>query len=164
MVKTPRTTHYGEVVVSPAWHQWLRHTRDEPPSVEEQTTDLLRQERIKVLAAQADARWAAKPSYLDAPHLGQAVPPLRSPRREDATRPAGTLAEDVRETMSSGNRRGDGPGSSKKETRGVSQGEEKEKMQTGKAPEADPWKQADTGIPGQNWQPQGWNPSASSKR
>lgn len=165
MVKTPRTTHYGEVVVSPAWHQWLRHTRAEPPSVEEQTADLLRQERLKVLAAQADARWAAKPGYLDPPEMGQAAPPLRSPRRqEDAARPAGSLAEDVRETTSSGNRPDEEPGSSKKEAWGVSQEEEKEKMRTGRAPEADPWKQADTGNPGQNWQPEGWNPSASPKR
>jgi len=164
MVKTPRTTHYGDVAVSPAWHQWLRHTRAEPPSVDEQRSDLLRQERIKVLAAEADARWAAKPSYIDGPEMGQAAPPLRSPRREDGPNPAGTLAEDVRETMSSGNRPDEEPGSSKKETWGVLQEEEKEKMRTGKQPETDPWKQADAGVPGQNWQPQGWNPSASPKR
>jgi NADH dehydrogenase [ubiquinone] 1 alpha subcomplex assembly factor 2 len=29
--------------------------------------DVLRQERMRVLAAQSDARWAEKPSYLDAP-------------------------------------------------------------------------------------------------
>jgi NADH dehydrogenase [ubiquinone] 1 alpha subcomplex assembly factor 2 len=164
MVKTPRTTHYGEVVVSPAWHQWLRHTRDAPPSVDEQRTDVLRQDRMKVLAAEADARWAAKPGYLDGPEMAQPAPPLRSPRREDVTKPAGTLAEDVRETMNSGNRPDEEPGNSKKETWGVSQEEEKDKMRKGEAPETDPWKQADAGIPGQNWQPQGWNPSAPSKR
>ncbi|KAH8909861.1 hypothetical protein BR93DRAFT_924868 [Coniochaeta sp. PMI_546] len=165
MVKTPRNTHYGEVVVSPAWHQWLRHTRHEPPSVDEQTAELLRQERIKYLAAQADARWAARPSVLDGPELGQAVPALRTPRRNDAAKPAGTLAEDVRESMSSGRRPDEEPRSSRKETRGVSQEEEEEKVRTGKPPVADnPWKQATTGAPGQNWQPKGWNPSAAEKR
>jgi NADH dehydrogenase [ubiquinone] 1 alpha subcomplex assembly factor 2 len=164
MVKTPRSTHYGDVAVSPAWHQWLRHTRREPPSVDEQKADLLRQERIKLLAAQADARWAAKPGVLDGPEMAQAVPALRTPRRQDGTKVAGTLAEDVRETMSSGNRPDEEPRSSKKETWAVSQEEEKEKMRTGKATETDPWKQADTGVPGQNWQPKGWNPSAPAKR
>ncbi|OIW33650.1 hypothetical protein CONLIGDRAFT_186783 [Coniochaeta ligniaria NRRL 30616] len=164
MVKTPRSTHYGEVVVSPAWHQWLRHTRFEPPSVDEQRTELLRQERIKALAAQADARWAAQPSVIDGPEMGQAVPALRTPRRQDATKVPGTLAEDVRESMHSASRPDEEPGSSKKESWGVSQQADKEAVQTGKAPEADPWKQADTGAPGQNWQPKGWNPSALDKR
>jgi NADH dehydrogenase [ubiquinone] 1 alpha subcomplex assembly factor 2 len=39
----------------------LRHLRYEPPSLEEQRSEVARQERIKVLAQAADARWEAKP-------------------------------------------------------------------------------------------------------
>ena len=47
------------------WIQWLRHTRHEPPSINEQQLDEIRQAQMKELAARADARWAAKPSALD---------------------------------------------------------------------------------------------------
>ncbi|KAK0621455.1 hypothetical protein B0T17DRAFT_508804 [Bombardia bombarda] len=67
IVRYPPKTHHGDVTVPPAWHQWLRHTRPSPPSIDEQRAELARQERIKILAAQADARWAAKPGLMDAP-------------------------------------------------------------------------------------------------
>ena len=60
-MRCPRGTPHDAVAVSPAWHQWLRHTRAEPPTLEEQRADVERQARIKVLAAEADARWEAKP-------------------------------------------------------------------------------------------------------
>ncbi|KAB5570790.1 hypothetical protein GE09DRAFT_1104728 [Coniochaeta sp. 2T2.1] len=166
VVKTPRTTHYGDVAVSPAWHQWLRHTRVAPPSVEEQKTDLLRQERIKYLAAQADAKWKAQKALADGPEMGQALPPLRSARgKEGETRPAGTLSEDVRESMSGGHRRDEEPGSSKRQGWGVDQAEERGKVRRGEEVKAeeDPWKQADAGVPGQNWQPKGWNPTGKGR-
>jgi NADH dehydrogenase [ubiquinone] 1 alpha subcomplex assembly factor 2 len=47
--------------------QWLRYTREEAPTLEEQRLDVLRQQRMKVLAAEADARWAGKESFLVAP-------------------------------------------------------------------------------------------------
>jgi len=67
IVQYPRSVHHADVNVSPQWHQWLRHTREEPPSLDEQRHDILRQERIKVLAAEADVRWESKPSLMDAP-------------------------------------------------------------------------------------------------
>jgi NADH dehydrogenase [ubiquinone] 1 alpha subcomplex assembly factor 2 len=51
--------------------QWLRHTRAEPPSINEQQLDEIRQAQMKQLAAAADARWASKPSFLDAPSKQQ---------------------------------------------------------------------------------------------
>lgn len=66
-MKYPSSTHYSEVKVPPLWHQWLRHQREEPPSLAEQTQDVARQARIKLLAAEADARWDAKPSLSDMP-------------------------------------------------------------------------------------------------
>jgi NADH dehydrogenase [ubiquinone] 1 alpha subcomplex assembly factor 2 len=53
------------------WMQWLRHTRAEPPSINEQQLDEIRQAQMKQLAAAADARWASKPSFLDAPSKQQ---------------------------------------------------------------------------------------------
>ena len=61
-----------------SWMQWLRHTRYEPPTVAEQHQDMMRIERMKQLAAQADARWAEKPSALDAPDKQQPVQMLQS--------------------------------------------------------------------------------------
>lgn len=58
---------YSEVQVSPLWHQWLRQTRDQPPSLAEQREDVRRQERVKLLAAQADARWESKPRVAGGP-------------------------------------------------------------------------------------------------
>jgi NADH dehydrogenase [ubiquinone] 1 alpha subcomplex assembly factor 2 len=47
--------------------QWLRHTRNDAPTHNEQATELIRQAQIKHLAAQADARWKAQASYLEQP-------------------------------------------------------------------------------------------------
>lgn len=46
----------------------------------EQKQDVLRQTHIKQLAAEADARWEAKPRVMDAPgdEKGQPVPSLQS--------------------------------------------------------------------------------------
>jgi NADH dehydrogenase [ubiquinone] 1 alpha subcomplex assembly factor 2 len=55
--------------VTPAWHQWLRVTRIPAPTIEEQLANNTRQEVLAKNAALADARWAAKPSLLNAgPH------------------------------------------------------------------------------------------------
>ncbi|KAG6012509.1 hypothetical protein E4U43_007748 [Claviceps pusilla] len=66
IVHYPRSTHLSQVQVSPLWHQWLRHMRAQPPSLEEQQGDLLRRDRTKILAAEADARWEAKPRVMTA--------------------------------------------------------------------------------------------------
>src|ERR1700722_14952086 len=58
--------------------QWLRHTRFDPPSLVEQQADQIRQERIKILAAAADERWASKPSVLDPPEKQQPIQMLTS--------------------------------------------------------------------------------------
>merc|ERR1711939_1206072 len=65
IVQYGRKTYYSDVNVSPQWMQWLRHTRHEPPSINEQQLDEIRRAQMKQLAAQADARWASKPSALD---------------------------------------------------------------------------------------------------
>src|SRR5688572_2075016 len=80
IVHYPRSTHYSAVKVSPLWHQWLRYTRDEPPSLDEQQNEVVRQARMKHLASAADARWEAKPRLTDAPGAatGQRAPAIGS--------------------------------------------------------------------------------------
>ncbi|EKV07111.1 hypothetical protein PDIG_73850 [Penicillium digitatum PHI26] len=56
------------------WHQWLRHVREHPPSIQEQEQDLVRQAQIKKLARLADERWASKASFLDKPKTQQQPP------------------------------------------------------------------------------------------
>jgi NADH dehydrogenase [ubiquinone] 1 alpha subcomplex assembly factor 2 len=60
------------------WHQWLRYVRHEPPTIEEQQRDLIRQAQIKKLAQIADEKWAAKPSFLDKPQTQQPTPATRT--------------------------------------------------------------------------------------
>lgn len=43
--------------IPPQWLQWLRRTRDVPPTLQELIDDQLRQQRIKILAQQADQKW-----------------------------------------------------------------------------------------------------------
>jgi NADH dehydrogenase [ubiquinone] 1 alpha subcomplex assembly factor 2 len=59
-----------------SWIQWLRHTRHEAPTINEQQLDEIRQAQVKQLAAQADARWASKPSYLVAPSKSATFAPV----------------------------------------------------------------------------------------
>jgi NADH dehydrogenase [ubiquinone] 1 alpha subcomplex assembly factor 2 len=86
IVKYPRSTHYSHVKVSPQWHQWLRHTRSDPPALDEQQGDLVRQARMKRLAAEADARWEAKPRVMEGPavrrKLQQPAPALETEQQQ----------------------------------------------------------------------------------
>ncbi|KAK4192037.1 NADH-ubiquinone oxidoreductase assembly factor N7BML [Podospora australis] len=143
-----RSTHPSDVVVPPQWHQWLRHTRPDPPSLAEQQADVIRQERLKILAAEADARWAAKPSYLDAPDSRTKArqPPLvgGSMLEEAKELPRDTKEEHERERE----------GTWEKMKKGQQEVESKE------AKEKDPWKKARQGAPSDGWQPKAWTPGA----
>jgi NADH dehydrogenase [ubiquinone] 1 alpha subcomplex assembly factor 2 len=57
----------SDVQLSPQWHQWLRHTRHEAPTLQEQSADLQRQAQLKINAQLADERWAAKAKYIEKP-------------------------------------------------------------------------------------------------
>ncbi|KAH3949759.1 NADH dehydrogenase 1 alpha subcomplex subunit [Parastagonospora nodorum] len=169
IAKYSRDTHYGDVNVSPSWMQWLRHTRFDPPSIAEQQQEIRRQERMKMLAAQADARWASKPSALDAPDKQQPMQMLQSrdpdsgvtqmnvdQERRDELEPPRTVEE--------------------QEAKPQSVVEDPEPQQMPRDPPAppasdaptaprkkpkkehkdSPWKQAETA---KDWQPQGWTPA-----
>ncbi|KAG6054739.1 hypothetical protein E4U17_003502 [Claviceps sp. LM77 group G4] len=73
IVNYPSKTYNSQVKVPPLWHQWLRYARNTPPSLDEQHGDVLRKERMKVLAAEADARWEAKPRLLATDEPSQAT-------------------------------------------------------------------------------------------
>lgn len=144
IVHYPRSTYLSDVKVSPLWHQWLRHTREHPPSLEEQSREVFRQERMKMLAAQADARWEAKPRVMDAPRQGPTGHPL----------PALNAARTQ-------------PIAPELETTNAEAAETKRSQSTPK-PSAtkrkyghDPWEQAKG--PGESWQPQAWVPPAAKK-
>ncbi|KAK8093846.1 hypothetical protein PG997_000531 [Apiospora hydei] len=137
IVKYPRSTHYSDVQVPPQWHQWLRYQRHEPPSIAEQQADVIRRQRMKVLAAEADARWAAKPSFLDQPQQQQ--PMIATTQDNAQPHPGPAMNADTA-------------------TPAKTAEEEKKKQE-----ENDPWKKAATG-PSETWQPAPWSPSSSRKR
>jgi len=174
IVQYPTSVHLSEINISPQWHQWLRHTRQHPPTLTEQSQDLVRQRNLKILAAEADARWAAKPSFLDAPVNGTQ---LKDPG-EYAHTTAPAEKEGVRNAVGS-ELEDNTPGTNKK-TGQASKKQEKPvavestsstqttKRNSGadikeKKARDDPWKQA-RGGPSEEWQPQAWDPNALSPK
>lgn len=51
--------------IPPQWLQWLRRTREAPPTLQELIDDQLRQQKIKILAQQADQRWIMEKQRLE---------------------------------------------------------------------------------------------------
>jgi NADH dehydrogenase [ubiquinone] 1 alpha subcomplex assembly factor 2 len=158
--------------------QWLRHTRYEPPTVAEQHQDMMRIERMKQLAAQADARWAEKPSALDAPDKQQPVQMLQSrdpdsgvtqmnadqeirdsiepprPLDQEAARPAPVEPEQPAEPQQMPR---DPPAPAAQDDAPAFTAKKRMK----KEPKDSPWKQA---AQNQEWQPQGWSPAPAKRR
>lgn len=129
--------------VSAQWHQWLRYVRHDPPSIEEQQRDVVRQIQMKKLAQLADERWASKPSYLDKPQTQQPAPVTRT---SDPT---------IHPTESSGSAPDARPGV---ENAVESQAEGGKKEQA----EKKPWAKVPSG-PSETWQPESWTPSAARR-
>lgn len=148
IVNYPRSTHYSQVQVSPLWHQWLRHMRAEPPSLEEQSGDVVRQQRMKHLAAEADARWAAKPRVMEDTVTKSALGggPLPVP-------PANVEATMLESESEPG--AGAGAGAGARHTEKQQQRKSKKSAEVN-----DAWAKAKAQGPGENWQPTAWNPSA----
>ncbi|KAK4151505.1 hypothetical protein C8A00DRAFT_17076 [Chaetomidium leptoderma] len=183
IVRYPGNTHPSAVSVPPAWHQWLRHTRADPPSLDEQRAEVARQERIKVLAAQADARWEAKPRVMEDlsssspsrhPPLGVREPAFETERhvgpgskvkaeaeaeaRAQAGETSGTTGASAEEVT-----RGDGEIVNQREDTWNKMRQEAEgKKKDAKAP-SDPWKQT-RGGPSEAWQPKAWDPAGQGKK
>lgn len=134
--------------------QWLRHTRAEPPSLAEQRADVFRQEQMKVLAAAADARWAAKPSALDAPNKQQPIQMLESRNPDSGIRQMNIDQETRDRAQPSRVPEKEGSG---KETPSHSK-------PTTREPKDSPWNQSTTGKVGNEWQPQSWAPAPPTNR
>ncbi|CAI7660358.1 unnamed protein product [Penicillium pancosmium] len=136
MLKPDPKIHLSDVQVTPQWHQWLRYVRENPPSVEEQQQDVVRQLQIKQLARLADERWASKPSYLDKPQPQNSIPSV-----------------------------GDGSGSLKSQnlphsTQNVTPSQPESASESTPPKEANPWAKADRSNPGDSWQPSDWSPNS----
>ncbi|KAG7051797.1 NADH-ubiquinone oxidoreductase assembly factor N7BML [Colletotrichum scovillei] len=144
IVNYPRSTYLSDVKVSPLWHQWLRYTREDPPTLEEQTREAFRQERMKVLSAQADARWEAKPRLTDAPgqQTGQPLPSLNTARSQP-TAPELEAANTNAKTT--------------EPPEDQAQPATDAKKKYGK----DPWAKASG--PSEGWQPEAWVPPSGKK-
>ena len=130
------------------WHQWLRHTRHDPPSIAEQQLDVQRQSQLKHLAKLADERWAAKPSFLDLPRETSQPGPGTVPRDrggyEGQTEPGG------KESI----------GGSEDDARKIST--DREEKSTPRKEKENPWK-SKRGNAGEGWQPQAWTPGSSKR-
>ncbi|OHW93546.1 hypothetical protein CSPAE12_07786 [Colletotrichum incanum] len=151
IVKYPRSVYLSDVKVSPLWHQWLRYTREQPPTLEEQSREAFRQERMKVLAAQADARWEAKPRLTDAPgqQTGQPLPSLNTAQTQPVAPELETTNANAKaaETIPAQSDNPAEPAPPANET----------KKKYGK----DPWARAQG--PSEGWQPEAWVPPTGKK-
>lgn len=159
IVQSARKIHHSDVQISPQWHQWLRQTRHEPPSLEEQHMDVTRQIQLKHNARLADERWAAKARYIEKPKERD------MPR---VTAMGGTQVEigGTGETI----RGGDAPKTEPAHKEGVRQHIASPlEQKTGKE-QHDPWEEerkkqkATAANPGAGWQPESWSPGAARKR
>jgi NADH dehydrogenase [ubiquinone] 1 alpha subcomplex assembly factor 2 len=180
IVHYPSHTHYSEVSITPQWHQWLRHTRADPPSLTEQSQDLVRQRNLKILAAEADARWASKPSFLDAPGDTRQRLPATQPKDPGGyaptTEPSKKGVRNAVDGIEDNAGRIDKESAVSKEE-GVSpptmQQPDGERhpfnrradgtKAKNKSAKEDPWKQV-RGGPSEGWQPEAWNPNALSPK
>ncbi|KAB8079220.1 hypothetical protein BDV29DRAFT_165125 [Aspergillus leporis] len=145
IVKFNPKTHYADVQVTPQWHQWLRYVRADPPSIQEQQADILRQLQIKQLAKLADERWASKPSFLDMPNTQKPSPATQT---TGATLNPSSLGINASSAQS-----------------GVAVPTPKTKEEShSEAPavKEDPWAKA-RGAPGEDWQPKPWAPKVSHR-
>lgn len=91
---------------------------------------------MQKLAAEADARWEAKPRVMEAPQAAPAPllsPATASPLQQDAE------SSEQTDTFS-------------------------KKIKKDAEKEDDPWAKAKARAPGETWQPTSWSPTAAKKR
>jgi NADH dehydrogenase [ubiquinone] 1 alpha subcomplex assembly factor 2 len=141
IVKAGRNTEHSDVQISPQWHQWLRQTRPEPPSLQEQLQDVQRQEQMKELAKSADERWAAKARYIEKPKP-TVTPQLSGDPQFDRARAEQDPTQPPRQEKTK----------SAVDTPKPAKGE-------------DPWKKADEvgANPGATWKPEAWVPGSAKR-
>lgn len=118
---------------------------------------------MQQLAAAADRRWKAIPSFLDKPEdTGQAQPLLQP--RDNAGYGNGQTQEDKHEGVANAAKSEEEHIASLKGEdvdKGRFKGETKEAEPTRTT---DPWKAAQRGAAGEGWQPAAWQPGKSQRR
>lgn len=70
------------LTVPPQWLQWLRRTRNVPPTLDELMADQYRQQRIRALAQQADEKWHLEKLRLEEEHLKSLAAELARAKRD----------------------------------------------------------------------------------
>lgn len=129
---------------------------------------------MKELAAQADERWRAQESFLDAPSTQQTGPaigtrdpagyaPMTEPEEKQGVRSAvedeGKVDRAVGgEEVDEGRFRGE---TKEKDTPAASPAAKGKKKKKGEAPWA---KNVPKGAPGETWQPDSWTPGVAKRR
>ncbi|KAK3657845.1 hypothetical protein LTR56_002224 [Elasticomyces elasticus] len=165
IVRYSPKAYYSDVKITPQWHQWLRHTRPEAPSIQEQQYEVSRQAMMKQLAHKADDRWKSVPSFLDAPNKQQALPAMQpkdpggyAPQTEPENKQGVISAvEDQAKVEVAAEGR-----DSREVDEGRFKGSTREKP---REREAAPWEQQQPkGNAGENWQPAAWSPGVASRR
>lgn len=162
------TVNLSDLKVPPAWHQWLRYSRPDPPSLDEQRVNVQRIERMAVLAREADRKWEAKERLLDMP--AAAPPPSTPPAVPTPAAAAGTEAAQAQRTSTvveknatagaQGQSRPDAPSSATTTAnREAGTGDK-----GGKDDAPNPWKQASRRGPSEEWQPQAWSPTPARRQ
>lgn len=158
MAKGARNLHHSDVQISPQWHQWLRHTRFEPPTIEEQQTDVMRQIQLKQNARLADQRWESKRKYIEKP-----AAPAQQVSAQRMTMGGNPEVGEGQATIEGG----DAPKTEPAHKEGVRSAvadpleQAKSRKSDGRP---DPWeqekrKQQQTAAnPGGTWQPESWTP------
>ena len=121
--------------------------RPDPPSIGEQKAEVARQERIKILAAQADARWEAKPKVMQ--DTGSS---------SGARLPIGPAVPSVEGKSSPGEAADTGATT----TQSVERPARKEAEESAET-KADPWARARARGPSEDWQPEAWTPPSAKR-
>lgn len=111
---------------------------------------MVRQDNLKTLAAQADARWAQKESFLDDPNRVGQPQPLLEPRDR-----GGYASPQTTDQSQQGVRSMVGDQEEVAKSTG--------KQAKGPSPWAD-WESKRKGGPGDGWQPENWNPGKAESR
>ncbi len=137
---------------SAQWIQWLRHTRHEAPSHQEQQYEVSRQAMMKQLAVAADERWKSTPRYLDGPERQQPAPPVAINETEAPSSEQSSI--------------GDAPGVKDIATEnGENAARASEKQAKGKQQrEENPWRRPQAGASSERWQPETWTPGVVQRR
>lgn len=119
--------------VPPQWLQWLRRTRERAPTLQELVEDQVRQQRVKVLAQQADVKWTQEKERLEDEHRRTLQAELdRAKRPDPAQEQAQAQAQDPEQVQEQGQERAQ-----------VQQAQEEAHIPEEGAP-LDPWAEADT--------------------